>query len=341
MTTTRTDLEQEVTRLRQRVAELERQLAATRASEYAPYHRLAANVPGMVYQFVRRPDGSAYFPFASDGCREFFGLEPEALRADAQVLIRLIHPDDMLDFQITVDQSARSLRPWHWEGRFILPSGEEKWIQGASRPEVQPNGDILWDGLLMDITDRRRTEEALQQRIFEIAHLHDQIRELGIRDSLTGLFKGRYLEGQIAQLFAYGAQHGTLAVAMLDIDGLKAINDKYSRHIGDLVLQTAARICQSQLGREDLAGRYGGGEFMLVLPLASRDAAIDRCERTRQAIEAHPWGALRPHLRVTVSLGLAFAESCRSYQQLIRAADDLMYAAKRRGRNRLIVERLG
>lgn len=84
----------------------------------------------------------------------------------------------MLDFQISVDQSARSLRPWRWEGRFILPTGEEKWIQGASRPELQPNGDILWDGLLMDITDRRRAEEALQQRIFEIAHLHEQIREL-------------------------------------------------------------------------------------------------------------------------------------------------------------------
>jgi PAS domain S-box-containing protein len=273
--TTQTDLEREVKRLRQRVAELERQLAALNASDRmeAQYRRLAANVPGMVYQFVRRPDGSSYFPFASDGCREFFGLEPDDLRIDAQVLIRLIHPDDMLDFQMSVDQSARSLRPWRWEGRFILPTGEEKWIQGASRPELQPNGDILWDGLLMDITDRRRAEEALQQRIFEVAHLHEQIRELGIRDGLTGLFKGRYLEGQLAHLFADHDSHSTLAVAMLDIH-LKEINDKYSRQIGDVALQT-------------------------------------------------------------------FADSYKNYQQVIRAADDLMSAAKRRGRNRVMIERSG
>lgn len=134
--TTQTDLEREVERLHQRVAELERQLTTLLESDdMAQYRRLAANVPGMVYQFVRRPDGSSYFPFASDGCRDFFGLEPEELRADAQVLTRLIRPDDMLDFQISVDQSARSLRPWREEGRFILPTGEEKWIQGASRPE--------------------------------------------------------------------------------------------------------------------------------------------------------------------------------------------------------------
>jgi diguanylate cyclase (GGDEF)-like protein/PAS domain S-box-containing protein len=341
--TTQTDLEREVERLRQRVAELERQLAALNASDRmeAQYRRLAANVPGMVYQFVRRPDGSSYFPFASDGCREFFGLEPDDLRTDAQVLIRLIHPDDMLDFQMSVDQSARSLRPWRWEGRFILPTGEEKWIQGASRPELQPNGDILWDGLLMDITDRRRAEEALQQRIFEVAHLHEQIRELGIRDGLTGLFKGRYLEGQLAHLFADHDSHSTLAVAMLDIDYLKEINDKYSRQIGDVALQTAARICQSQLDRSDMAGRYGGGEFMLVLQSPNRPAAGERCEAIRRAIELHPWATLRRHLRVTVSIGLAFADSYKNYQQVIRAADDLMYAAKRRGRNRVMIERSG
>ncbi len=135
---------------------------ALRDSE-SRYQRIAANVPGMVYQFVLRPDASMDFPFVSEGSRELYGLEPETIKSNAYVVIDAIHPDDRAGFDASVLESATSLTPWKWEGRFLHPSGEWRWLEGASRPQKEENGDILWDGLLMDTTARKLAEVELQQ----------------------------------------------------------------------------------------------------------------------------------------------------------------------------------
>jgi len=125
------------------------------------FHHMAANLPhGMIYQFLLRPDGSVSFPYVSPSCRELYGLEPEAIQRNATVLIDLIHPDDRAGFQQSVAHSAQTLESWQWEGRFLC-KGQIKWMQCASRPQQQPNSDILWDGLLMDVTERKRAEEKM------------------------------------------------------------------------------------------------------------------------------------------------------------------------------------
>ncbi|MEA1945478.1 MAG: PAS domain S-box protein [Euryarchaeota archaeon] len=148
------------------VIEISRDVTEQKSAEEAlqkseeRYQRMVANVPGLVYQFVMHPDGSMAFPFVSESCREIFGIEPHEIRRDANILLDLIHPDDRAGFYRSVADSAKSLSPWKWEGRGIV-SGEEGWFQGISRPERKVNGDILWDGLLMDITERKAVEEAL------------------------------------------------------------------------------------------------------------------------------------------------------------------------------------
>ncbi len=134
---------------------------ALRRSE-ARYHRIAANVPGMVYQFVLHPDGLIAFPFASDGSRELIGIEPAAIIANPLLLIDIIHPEDRKTFESSVAESAQTMEPWQWAGRFLHhPSGLYRWIEGASRPQREANGDILWDGLLIDITHRKEAEYEL------------------------------------------------------------------------------------------------------------------------------------------------------------------------------------
>ncbi len=130
------------------------------ASE-ARYQRIAANVPGMVYQFVMRTDGSFAFPFVSEFSRELYGLEPQAIVAEPMLLIDIVHPDDRPGFDKSIEESARLLQPWKWSGRFLHKSGEYRWVEGASRPKKEENGDILWDGLLVDITNRKKTEVEL------------------------------------------------------------------------------------------------------------------------------------------------------------------------------------
>ncbi|MFP4007277.1 MAG: PAS domain S-box protein [Spirulinaceae cyanobacterium] len=135
-----------------------------RSSSASPQiDKLAASVPGVVYQFLMRPDGSIAFPYISEGCRQFYELDPAAVKADGSLLMNLIHPDDIAQVRESIQRSAQTLEPWEWEGRIVLPSGEIRWTHGASRPERLPNGDIIWDGLLMDVSDRKLAEMQLRQ----------------------------------------------------------------------------------------------------------------------------------------------------------------------------------
>ncbi len=133
---------------------------ALRQSEVR-YQQLADNIPGAIYQLRMAPDGSISYPYISSGCWELFQLSPAAVMADANCLLQMMHPDEVPESQRIIAQSARNLTPKLLEGRCILPSGEIKWIKSASRPELQPDGSIVWDGVMIDITAK---QAALHER---------------------------------------------------------------------------------------------------------------------------------------------------------------------------------
>ncbi|MEG5037744.1 MULTISPECIES: PAS domain S-box protein [unclassified Microcoleus] len=135
---------------------------ALRQSE-ARFQKLAANVPGMIYQFQLAADGTMSFPYVSSGCRELWELEPEVLQNSAIPALEMIHPEDAPSFQESLAISAKTLEPWRWEGRFVFAGDRIKWVSGASRPEPGDKDDIIWDGLLIDISDRKLAESALRQ----------------------------------------------------------------------------------------------------------------------------------------------------------------------------------
>ena len=129
----------------------------------ARFQKLAANVPGMIYQFVLRPDGSQCLSYVSAGCRELYELEPEELIENISCAYKMVHLDDSPGMEQAIALSAQTLEDWSYQWRITTPSGRTKWVQGVSRPEKQPNGDILWDGIVMDITERMQSEEKLRQ----------------------------------------------------------------------------------------------------------------------------------------------------------------------------------
>jgi PAS domain S-box-containing protein len=171
--TTCADMAVALHELQREISDRKRTEEALRASE-SRFHKLAANMPGAIYQFLLRPNGSQTIVYISSGCRDLYELEPEVIQEDVERLWALIHPDDLPALQESILVSAETLRPWCREARIITPSGKLKWIQGASRPEKLEGGEILWDGLLLDITERKQAEEQLQQYK---EHLEDVVHQ--------------------------------------------------------------------------------------------------------------------------------------------------------------------
>ncbi|MBE9005859.1 PAS domain S-box protein [Fortiea sp. LEGE XX443] len=144
-------------------AKVEERTAALRQSE-ARFQKLADNVPGMLYEFCLYPDGAMSFPFVSSGSREVLGLKPQQIKADAAFAFAYVHPDDASGLQAAIMQSAKTLQNLKYEWRVRTPSGKKKWVQGVSRPERQPGGEIIWYGCLIDISERQQAEQQLKEQ---------------------------------------------------------------------------------------------------------------------------------------------------------------------------------
>ena len=126
----------------------------------ARYQRIAAHTPGMVYQFRLRPDGGFSFPFVTEGCREMFGVEPQAIYDNPLVVIGILHEADRDTLFPAILASAQTMTPFRWTGRYVTPAGETRWMRADSRPERQPDGDVIWDGIMFDISELQRAQAA-------------------------------------------------------------------------------------------------------------------------------------------------------------------------------------
>ncbi len=128
------------------------------------FKRLAANVPGMLYQYRLNPNGDVRFSYVSDGCRELFGVEPEQIRRNSDILMNMIHHKDVAGFNQSIADCIPTLKNWEYEWRIITPSKKVKWLQGFSRLEKQPDGAIFSDGCIIDITERKLAEFQSQEQ---------------------------------------------------------------------------------------------------------------------------------------------------------------------------------
>ncbi|MGD1938578.1 MAG: PAS domain S-box protein [Cyanophyceae cyanobacterium] len=132
-----------------------------RQSEHR-FRNMAANVPGAIFRYILHPDGSDGVVYMSPSCYELWEVEATDLSKDTKILWDMIHPDDLSAMVESVQVSARTLQPWYFQWRIVVPSGQLKWLQSSGRPERQDNGDVIWDSLILDVSDRKRAELALQ-----------------------------------------------------------------------------------------------------------------------------------------------------------------------------------
>ncbi|GAX40980.1 multi-sensor hybrid histidine kinase [Tolypothrix sp. NIES-4075] len=127
---------------------------------------LAENVPGVICQYRQDPQGIGEFLYISSGCSELYEIDSEKIRQNPQLAWQLIHPHDLKDLRQSLIDYAATGEQWRHEWRIITPSGKIKWLQGTARSQQQPDKTVFWNGVILDITDRKRTETNFR-RIFE------------------------------------------------------------------------------------------------------------------------------------------------------------------------------
>jgi diguanylate cyclase (GGDEF)-like protein len=170
--------------------------------------------------------------------------------------------------------------------------------------------------------------------------LRETLRNQSIRDPLTGLFNRRYMEETLERELRRAGRSGKgLGVVMIDVDNFKRHNDVFGHDAGDVVLRRIGELLQRGLRREDTACRFGGEEFVLVLPDARAEDAARRAEELREQVRRLATTVKGVSVgSVTVSLGVAaYPEHGLTGEMLIKAADGALYAAKREGRDRVVL----
>lgn len=206
---------------------------------------------------------------------------------------------------------------------FELPVGEEKVLKlSTSSPLIIEN--ISYLGNLLNICGQR-------------TDFYYKFTQLSIYDSLTGLFNRRYFNKRFLEEFnRLRNQQLSISLLMIDIDYFKKINDTYGHIAGDVVLKGVAEIIKEIIREVDFCGRYGGEEFIVVLPQSKKTEAIMVAERISEKIFQTEFKSFDDYIRTTISVGVASSPENTLYpDMLIETADKALYKAKQEGRNRV------
>lgn len=195
---------------------------------------------------------------------------------------------------------------------------------------------VAFIAITRDITERKRSEvqlnemnERLRLQLVEIEKLQAILHEQAIQDPLTGLYNRRFMEEALKQEFAR-AKRGNqpFSVVMMDMDNLKTLNDKYGHAVGDLALKSLSKLLKAQTRTEDIACRFGGDEFFVILHNADEIMASTRLQEWSESAEEIDIVHDGVHLPVSFSAGIASYPVYKSIEEIIHAADKAMYEIK-------------
>lgn len=287
---------------------------------------LMDNLPGMAY--CCRFDEHWTMLFVSSGCRDLTGYEPDELVenrvASYASLIGEEHSEGLTE---AVAKAVEQGEPFAVEYALTRKDGSQIWVWERGRGvDDEHEGEMLLEGIVLDISDRKALE--------------NELAELATLDPLTGLYNRRemtrLLEEEIARASRYRRE---LALLWIDFDHFKVINDSFGHAAGDAVLRNVSERMRTGIRSVDVIGRFGGEEFVILLPEMGVEDALETAERLRLLVGGRPVPLeTGDAATLTISIGVAvFPMHGHSPDSLCAAADRAMYRAKEAGRNCVIM----
>jgi diguanylate cyclase (GGDEF)-like protein len=275
-------------------------LAAILCTAYVSYHAGAARPAVVMFYLVALIFGALRL-----GAGRLFGLAGIALLADAAVVWLRHQRDPAMDLAApTIELAALA---------FVLP-----WLAAMG---------AYVNSMRARLTDSHR----------QLKDAYARIERIAVRDELTGAYNRRFLLEALARERARSKRLATwFTLCLFDVDHFKSINDTLGHAAGDAVLKHFAQIAGSGLRDVDIFGRYGGEEFLLLLPDTDSRGAVAAAERLRASVQAEDFPQLPAGQRVTVTVGLATSRPDESVEALLARADSALYQGKAAGRNRVV-----
>lgn len=280
---------------------------------------------------------------ANEGMAELTGLDKEALRERSLVDFQTLgQVDDLKD----VVERLRGGGRIHKVKRLLLDAAGEELPVLLSARSIELEGQSCGIFTFIDISEletarreRQETQALLSATLIEHADEKAAMGLLATTDPLTGIANRRGLNIRLSEERARASRYAeTFSILVLDVDRFKRVNDAFGHEMGDRVLREVAQLLLKECRKPDMAGRWGGEEFMMILPQIDLAEAQDVADRIRERVEVNKFADA---VDLTVSIGVAALEAGEDPDGLFARADRALYAAKERGRNRVEVALAG
>ncbi len=273
----------------------------------------------------------------SDEMYRIHGVTRDEYVPESNTALAFYSPEDRPRIQALMRRTLTEGLPYEDVGCVLRRDGEARYVKTQTMAAMDADGvPKMMFGVVMDITDQQRTEQALRvayERLEAVVHV----------DGLTGIGNRRRFDESLGLEWQAALRTGQpLSIVLIDVDRFKSFNDTYGHQLGDKCLQAVAQAIRSVAYHDrHLVARYGGEEFVMLLPAIDRTRAVRIAERARHAVAelglAHAGSASGV---VTISAGIGIAETaqpgCDAQRQLIAEADAMLYRAKAGGRNRVV-----
>ncbi len=248
-------------------------------------------------------------------------------------LMDVVHPDDRQHCATTLQRILTGDDVGRITARFVAKHGAIVEVDGTSRPRLEGDRVVFTQAVFRDVSEERAQRRDLERARNELEVANHELRRLAATDALTGLNNRGAFEEHLLRELSRAFRYATdLSLVMLDVDHFKLFNDRFGHAAGDEVLRAVARLIRATARGTDFVARFGGEEFVVLLPHCNACGALSQAERFRQAIAGWAW-PLRP---ITVSVGVATTTpDLLDAAALARLADEALYRAKQAGRNQV------